>query len=134
MRSADCSNDARRAPAATSGPVALPRRRRLDLLREFVPVIGRADALRAIAHVMLSLIAALTGSVAAIVLVPLIQSGHAPMFGGHVLALPANTGVLASIFVASMGSYVLLRWFVSGLGARIISDCAMRLRGSTRGA
>jgi ATP-binding cassette subfamily C protein len=129
MRSADCSNDARRAPAATSGPVALPRRRRLDLLREFVPVIGRADALRAIAHVMLSLIAALTGSVAAIVLVPLIQSGHAPMFGGHVLALPANTGVLASIFVASMGSYVLLRWFVSGLGARIISDCAMRLRG-----
>jgi ATP-binding cassette subfamily C protein len=28
-----------------------------------------------------------------------------------------------------MGSHVLLRWFVSGLGARIIGDCTMRLRG-----
>ncbi|HET7161086.1 MAG TPA: ABC transporter ATP-binding protein, partial [Rhodanobacteraceae bacterium] len=69
------------------------------------------------------------GSVAAIVLVPLIQSGHAPIFGGHVLALPASVGTLILIFVLAMGSHVLLRWFVSGLGARIISDCAMRLRG-----
>jgi len=79
----------------------LPRRRRFDLLREFAPVIGRADAIRAGAHVLLSLIAALMGSVAAIVLVPLIQSGRAPMFGGHVLALPASAGALMAIFVAA---------------------------------
>src|SRR6185437_1771843 len=79
--------------------------------------------------VLLSLIAALMGSLAAIVLVPLIQSGHAPMFGGHVLALPTNTGMLMSVFMMAMTCHVLLRWFVSGLGARIISDCAMRLRG-----
>jgi len=129
MRSADCSTDARRAAAATSDPVSPPRRRRLDLLRELMPIIGRAGAVRASAYVVLSLIAALLGSIAAIVLVPLIQSGHAPMFGGQVLVLPAGAGVLASIFVASIGSHVLLRWIVSGLGARIISDCAMRLRG-----
>jgi ATP-binding cassette subfamily C protein len=91
--------------------------------------MGRADAVRAGTHVLLSLVAALMGSVAAIVLVPLIQSGHAPMFGGRALELPTNTGTLASIFVVATGSHVLLRWFVSGLGAHIISDCAMRLRG-----
>ena len=128
MRSADCSTDARRASAATAAPVLLPRRR-FELLREFAPIIGRAGAVRVVVHLWLSLIAALMGSVAAIVLVPLIQSGHAPMFGGHVLVLPASTGALMSIFVISIGSHVLLRWFVSGLGARIISDCAVRLRG-----
>ena len=128
MRSADCSTDTPRTSAAVSSPVLLPWRRRRDLLREFAPVIGRAGVVRAGAHVLLSLIAALAGSVAAIVLVPLIQSGHAPKFGGHVLALPASTGMLMSIFVMAIGSHVLLRWFVSGLGARIIGDCAMRLR------
>ena len=129
MRSADCSTDARHASTATSDPVPLPRRRGLDPLREFAPIIGRAGAVRAGAYVVLSLIAALTGSVAAIVLVPLIQPGHAPMFGGHVLVLPASAGTLTLIFVASIAGHVLLRWFVSGLGARIIGDCAMRLRG-----
>jgi len=129
MRSADCSTDARGASSATPAPVLLPWRSRLDLLREFAPVIGRGGAIHAGTHVLLSLIAALMGSLAAIVLVPLIQSGHAPMFGGHVLALPTNTGMLMSIFMMAMTCHVLLRWFVSGLGARIISDCAMRLRG-----
>jgi ATP-binding cassette subfamily C protein len=129
MRSNDCSTDSRGASTATSDPGLLMPHPRVDLLRELAPIIGRAGAVRAGVHVSLSLIAALTGSVAAIVLVPLIQSGHAPMFGGHVLTLPASAGTLTSIFVVATGSNVLLRWFVSGLGARIISDCAMRLRG-----
>lgn len=104
-------------------------RQSLNLLREFAPVIGRGGATRAGVHVSLSLVAALAGSVAAIVLVPLIQSGHAPMFGGHTLALPANTGTLLLLFVVATTCHVLLRWFISGLGARIIGDCAMRLRG-----
>lgn len=129
MRSADCSPDVRRASTATPGPVSPPRRRRFDLLREFAPIIGRAGAARTLAYVLLSLIAALLGSVAAIVLVPLIQPGHAPMFGGRLLALPASTWTLVSIFAASAGSHVLLRWFASVLGARVLSDCAVRLRG-----
>src|SRR6185312_10086297 len=127
MHSADCSTDARRVPLTK--PDSATRHRRFDLLHEIAPIIGRADAARAVAHLSLSLIAALMGSAAAIVIVPLIQSGHAPMFGGHVLALPASTRTLTVIFVVSTGSHVLLRWFVSGLGARIISDCAVRLRG-----
>lgn len=114
---------------AASGPGLRWWRRRLDLLREFASVIGRGGAMRAGAHVALSLIAALMGSVAAIVLVPLIQSGHAPTFGGRVLALPPNARALALIFAVAAGSHLLLRWYISGLGARIISDCAMRLRG-----
>src|SRR6185437_4941399 len=102
--------------AATTSPILLPWRRRMDLLREFAPVIGRDGAIHAGAHVLLSLIAALTGSLAAILLVPLIQSGHAPMFGGRVLALPTDTGTLMSIFMMATACHVLLRWFVSGLG------------------
>ncbi|WIG54643.1 MAG: ABC transporter, ATP-binding protein [Rhodanobacteraceae bacterium] len=129
MRSAGCSTDARRAPAASPSPALPAWRRRVDPLRAFVPIIGRDGVILAGTHVLLSLLAALTGSLAAIVLVPLIQSGHAPMFGGHVLALPTSTGTLLSLFVAATACHVLLRWFVSGLGARIIGDCAMRLRG-----
>src|SRR6185437_8417042 len=65
MHSADCSTD---------GPVLLPRRRRLGLLRDFIPILGRAGAARALAHLSLSLIAALMGSAAAIVIAPLIHS------------------------------------------------------------
>jgi ATP-binding cassette subfamily C protein len=130
MRSADCSTDPRGVSAAAPSPVSPSRRRRLDLLRALASIVGRRGAILAGSHVLLSLLAALTGSVAAIVLVPLIQSGHAPMFGGHVLVLPTSTRTLLSLFVMATACHVLLRWFVSGLGARIISDCAMRLRGS----
>ncbi|HJP98844.1 MAG TPA: ABC transporter ATP-binding protein [Rhodanobacteraceae bacterium] len=80
------------------------------------------------AYVLLSLVAALMGSVAAIVLVPLIQPGHVPMLGGRVLALPTSVVNLASLFALLIGSHALLRRFVSGLGARIVGDCAVRLR------
>ena len=129
MRSADCSADARRASEAAQEPVSWQRGRRLDLLRGLAPIVGRAGAVRIVAHVLLSLIAALMGSVAAIVLVPLIQPGHVPVLGGHVLALPPSPGTLTLIFAGLIGGHVLLRWLVSGLGARIISDCAVRLRG-----
>jgi len=129
MRSADCSTDACPGSAARAAPVLRPRSRRFDLPREFASIIGCASVVRAGVHVLLSLIAALMGSIAAIVLVPLIQSGHAPMFGGHVLVLPARVGTLMLIFVIAIGSHILLRWLVSVLGARIIGDCAIRLRG-----
>lgn len=118
----------RGASAATADPVSPPRHRRLDLLREFAPIFGRGDAARVVLHVLLSLGAALAGSIAAIVLVPLIQPGHAPLFGGRVLALPASRETLVSILFAAVGSYALLRWFVARLGARVAGDCAVRLR------
>jgi ATP-binding cassette subfamily C protein len=97
-------------------------------LRELAPVIGRAGSIRAGLHVLLSLVAALMGSLAAIALVPLIQPGHTPMLGGLVLALPTGTVALTSAFAVLIAGNVLLRWVVSVLGARIVGDCAMQLR------
>ncbi|HEX5487858.1 MAG TPA: ABC transporter ATP-binding protein [Rhodanobacteraceae bacterium] len=98
-------------------------------MRELAPVVGRGVAQRTAAYVLLSLIAALLGSVAAIALVPLIRSGHAPLFDGRVPALAAGSSAFTLIFAVALGSHVLLRWFVAALGARIVSDCSMRLRG-----
>ncbi|TAM95561.1 MAG: ABC transporter ATP-binding protein [Rhodanobacteraceae bacterium] len=129
MRSAACSTDACGVSAAKPDPVSRSWHRPFDLLRELAPILGRAGAMLAGVYLLLSLLAALMGSVAAVVVVPLIQPGHAPMFGGRVLALPTGTGKLMLIFAVSAGSHVLLRWFAAGLGARVVSDCAMRLRG-----
>lgn len=128
MRSADCSTDVRSARAAKPAPMSHARRGRFNLLRELAPIVGRAGAMRTAAYVLLSLIAALSGSIAAIVLASLIQPGHAPIFHGRVPV--TSGGTLTLIFAVSIGSHVLLRWFAAGLGARIIGDCAMRLRGT----
>src|SRR5690348_1853862 len=115
MRSANYSTDAPRASEAAQEPASRQRGRRLDLLRGLAPIVGRAGAVRIVAHVLLSLVAALMGSIADIVLVPLIQRGHAPVLGGHVLALPTSPGTLTLIFAGLIGGHVLLRWLVSGL-------------------
>lgn len=128
MRSADCSTEPRRASTAAPAPVLRPRRRGWKLLRDFAPIIGRAGATRTAAYVALSLIAALMGSVAALVLASLLQPGRGPVFAGRMMAMPTGTGTLTLIFAAAVGSHVLLRWYASVMGARIIGDCAMRLR------
>jgi ATP-binding cassette subfamily C protein len=130
MRSADYSTEVRGASAARSGVGSLPRHPRFDRLRELAPIVGRTGAVRTVVYVLLSLVAALAGSLAAIAIVPLIQPGHAPVLGGRVLALPASTMTLIAIFAVLIASHVLLRWFVSRLGARVTSDCAIRLRGT----
>ena len=122
----DCSIDARRASVARRN--ASHRWRRHELLHGFATILGRTDAARVALHVLVSLGAAFGGSIAAIVLVPLIQPGHVPMFGGRALALPTSRETLISFLVAAIGGCALLRWFVSRLGARIVSDCAVRLR------
>ncbi len=106
----------------------MPRHRWLQLLRGLAPVFGRTDRARVAAYVALSLGAALAGGVAAVVLTPLIQPGHAPRLGGHALPLPTGTGTLASLLAAALGCHALLRWLVSALGVRIVSGCTMRLR------
>ena len=109
-------------------PVSRQRTRRVHLLRGLAPIIGRVGSIRIAAYVLVSLAAALAGSVAAIVLVPLIQPGHAPMFGSHALALPERTDTLILVLAVSVASHALLRWIVSGLGACIVGDCARSLR------
>ena len=98
-------------------------------MRALAPIVGRAGMARGAAYALLSLIAALAGSATAIMLVPLIQAGRAPVFEGRVPMLAGDSGTLIAIFSVSLGSYVLLRWFAARLAARVISDSAMRLRG-----
>jgi ATP-binding cassette subfamily C protein len=128
MHSANCSTDAPRASGAGHKSDPLPRYRWLDLLRGLAPIVGSHGGISMAAYVALSLGAAVAGSIAAIVLVPLIQPGHAPRFGGHALPLPTGIGILASILAAALASHALLRWLVSSLGARMVSDCTRRLR------
>jgi ATP-binding cassette subfamily C protein len=128
MPSADCSTDVRGASAAVRDPAPLPRSRWPDLLHGLAPVVGRAGAVRITAYVLLSLATALLGSIAAVALVPLIQPGHAPVLGGRELKLPASAATLMLVFAMSIGAHTLLRWFVSGLGARVVGDCAVKLR------
>jgi ATP-binding cassette subfamily C protein len=130
MRSTDCSTDVHGSkPAANPEPVRLRHRRR-DMLRALAPIVGRADAMRTVAYVLLSLIAALMGSIAAIVLASLIQPGHhASLFHGWVPSLAEGGETLIVVFAVSLGGHVLLRWFASVLGAHVLGDCGMRLRG-----
>jgi ATP-binding cassette subfamily C protein len=126
MRSDECSPDARRA--ATPGPGVPARHRWGRLLGGITAILGRADAVRISIHILMSLAAALAGSIAAIVLVPLIQPGQAPTFGGRELVLPARRETLVLMLLVSIGVYALLRWLVSKLAARVIGDCTVRLR------
>lgn len=126
MRYDNCSPDAH--GASTTAPEAPARRGWFGLLCGIAGILERADAARIALHVLFSLGGALAGSVAAVVLVPLIQPGHAPMFGGHELVLPASRGMLIAILVVSIAAYALLRWFVANLAGRVLGDCAVRLR------
>lgn len=126
MRYDNCSPDAH--GASTTAPEAPARRGWFGPLYGIAGILERADAARIVLHVLFSLGGALAGSIAAVVLVPLIQPGHAPMFGGRELVLPASRGMLIAILAASIAAYALLRWFVANLAARVIGDCAVRLR------
>lgn len=127
MRYADCSLEDG-LPAARPGAVPCARQRRSGLLPEFVSVIGAAGIVRAAINVLLSLVAALAGSIAAIALVPLVQAGSVPAFERHLPAWAAGGVVLVAIFACSIGVHVLLRWMAARLAARIVGDSALRLR------
>src|SRR3546814_11545103 len=67
-------------------------------------------------------------SLAALLLVPLIQPGTMPSFGGNLPGEPWSLGAQAAIFAAAMGSFALLRWSGACLGARLAAHCGMGLR------
>jgi ATP-binding cassette subfamily C protein len=94
-----------------------------DFLRAFAPTLARRDRLQVAAYVLLSLGAALAGSLAAICLVPLVQPGSAPAFSRY-----ASVEMQALAFAVATGSFALLRWQAARLGAGLASHCGMNLR------
>ena len=114
--------------SAASPEAPMPQHGRWHLLGGLASLLERGDGMRVAAHALLSLGAALAGSAAAVVLVPLIHPGRLPMFGERPLGLPTDRGTLTLVLAASIGCYVLLRWFTAGLAARVIGSCAVRMR------
>lgn len=90
--------------------------------------LTRADTVGLGVYVVLSLVAALAGGIAAVALVPLIQPTHAWPIAPHVPGLSGGTEMRIAIFAIAMGTFALLRWQAARCGARQISAYGMRLR------
>jgi ATP-binding cassette subfamily C protein len=120
-------------PAASAGAAAPWHRRVLGTLigrlpesrfwRGFALVLARRDLWQIAAYVVLSLAAALAGSIAAICLVPLVQPGPSQAFSRY-----ASVEMQATAFAVATASFALLRWQVARLGAGLVSRCGMNLR------
>lgn len=95
-------------------------------MRASIRLLSRADRVRVVLYVVLSLGAAWAGSVAALFLVPLVQPGHAPLLGG--LETLPGTAMPALDFALAAAGFALLRWLAAMLGARLVSGCAMSIR------
>lgn len=100
----------------------------MDLLRALLHTLARKDLVETAVYVALSLGAAVAGSVAALLLVPLVQPGHALPFGGGLLDARRGVGAQAAIFAAASGAFALLRWQAAWLGARLVGRYGMNLR------
>nr|WP_229679124.1 ABC transporter ATP-binding protein [Dyella caseinilytica] len=79
-------------------------------------------------YVMLSLGSALAGSIVAVLLVTLVQPGHALVLGGRIFDMPGSTDAHATVFAAVTMVFALLRWQAARLGASLSSRYGMELR------
>jgi ABC-type multidrug transport system fused ATPase/permease subunit len=104
----------------------LPTRHRSPL-RALLETLPRGDGGKVAIYVALSLGSALAGSVAALLLVPLVQPAHdlsLPRF-----LLPARDGdAPAVLFAVAIACFALLRWQASRWGARLTARYGMVLR------
>ena len=98
------------------------------LLRSLLRMLGTRERIETGAYIALSVGVALAGSLAAVLLVPLVQPGHPSPVGGGLLDVHGNIERQAAIFAGSAASYALLRWLTAYLGARLIAGYGMHLR------
>jgi ATP-binding cassette subfamily C protein len=102
--------------------------RALDLLRPLMRTLSRTELAQTLVYVALSLGTALAGSLAAVLLVPLVQPGQALPFGGGLFDPYRGIEMQAAIFAAAMGAFAVLRWQAARLGARLVGCYGMSLR------
>ncbi len=103
----------------TSGEARPARDRAFDMLRSLLRTFTHIDVVETVAYVLLSLASALAGSLAAVLLVPLVQPGHALTFAGGVFAVRGGVEMQAAIFAAATFTFAVLRWLTARLGARL---------------
>jgi ATP-binding cassette subfamily C protein len=99
-----------------------------DVLRAFAATLDRAQRAWMAAYVLASLLAATAGSLAALLLVPLIQPAAMLPVGGMMLDMDRGLGGNVAAFAAAMGVFALLRWSAACLGARLAAAHGMHLR------
>jgi ATP-binding cassette subfamily C protein len=98
------------------------------LLRSVARTLDTIDIVETVAYVVLSLGVALAGSLAAVLLVPLVQPGHTVAFGGGILDAHGDIDRQAIFFGVATISFALLRWQTSRLGARLVGRYGIHLR------
>lgn len=96
-------------------------------LRALLDTLPRGDRPRIAVYVALSLGSALAGSVAALLLVPLVQPAHELSLPRFLLPAP-DSDAPAAIFALATAVFTLLRWQASRLGARLTAGYGMDLR------
>ncbi|HEV7122091.1 MAG TPA: ABC transporter ATP-binding protein, partial [Rhodanobacter sp.] len=72
-----------------------------DLLRSLMRTLGISELMETAVYVVLSLGAAFAGSLAAVLLVPLVQPGHALPFGSVLFDAGRSVEMQAAIFAAA---------------------------------
>jgi ATP-binding cassette subfamily C protein len=98
------------------------------LLRSLLRTLTRIELVETTAYVALSLGAALAGSLAAVLLVPLVQPGHTLPFGDVLFDARRSVEMQAIIFATATAAFALLRWQAACLGARLVGRYGMSLR------
>ena len=97
------------------------------LLRSIARTLSGVELAETAAYVVLSLGAALAGSLAAVLLVPLVQPGHSLPFGA-LFNTSRSVEMQATFFAVAMAAFALLRWQAARLGARLVGRYGMNLR------
>ncbi|WP_051938701.1 ATP-binding cassette domain-containing protein [Luteibacter sp. 9135] len=97
-------------------------------LRSLLTSLSRGDRLALAVYVALSLGSALLGSLAALLLVPLIQPGQAAPLGEWGIAWRPRPDLLVLAFLATTASFAWLRWQSARVGARLVGRYGLDLR------
>ncbi|MEO8999277.1 MAG: ABC transporter ATP-binding protein [Rhodanobacter sp.] len=98
------------------------------MLRSLARTFTHIDVVETAAYVLLSLVSALAGSLAAVLLVPLVQPGHALTFAGGAFAVRGGVEMQAAAFAIATFTFAVLHWMTARLGARLTARYGMTRR------
>ncbi|RDS81930.1 ATP-binding cassette domain-containing protein [Dyella psychrodurans] len=109
-----------------SGHAPLPD----EPLRAFASTLKSVGVAGIAVYVLLSLGSALVGSLAAVLVLPLVQPGHALPIGNGLFDVQGGTDLHAAVFAGATIAFALLRWQAARQGARLAGRYGMHLRRS----
>ena len=105
----------------------LDRSRRVPSLRVLWDSLPRGIAPMLALYVALSLCGAFAGSIAAVLLVPLVQPSDGMALPRFLTVLPGGEAAIGAFAVVS-GLFAVLRWQAARVGARLVADYGLSLR------